>query len=79
MADKLEQLNEDISEIKVSIAKIEVHMERSIPALDQVWKNKDCIRSLKTKQSLVQWIGGTAVVAFVYNVIKVILNKPPHS
>jgi len=65
-----EQIGKDITDIKVSIAKIESYMKTSEEALKQVWDNKDNITNLKTKQGLVQWIGSSIFMGIVIYIIR---------
>ena len=65
-----EQIGKDITDIKVSIAKIESYMKTSEDALKQVWDNKDNITNLKTKQGLVQWIGSSIFMGIVIYIIR---------
>jgi hypothetical protein len=67
--------------IEVSIGKIETHMERSEPALKQVWTNKTSIERMKLIQSIIIWIGGVTGTGFIITLIKNIVTKyppPPH-
>ncbi len=60
-----EQIGNDITDIKVSIGKIESYMQNSKDALKQVWDNKDDIANLKTKQGFVMKIGGFTLLAII--------------
>ncbi len=76
------QIDIDMTDIKLSIREIETHMERSIPALEQVWKNKEAISRTKLIQSIIVWIGAITGTGFIYALIKEIIIKnhpsPPH-
>lgn len=65
-----DQMCKDISDIKVSIGKIECYMKNSKPALEQVWDNKDDITVIKTKQKLAQWIGGSAFTGIIIYIFR---------
>ena len=73
-----------LTDIKVSIGKIETHMERSVPALEQVWKNEKAILKIGTKQNVIVTIGGMVGLATITMVIRTISTyfsknpPPPH-
>jgi hypothetical protein len=47
--------------LEKTIIRIETHMERSVPALKQVWTNKDDILKLQSFHRSMKWIGGIIV------------------
>lgn len=62
------------SDLEVSIAKIETHMKRSVPALEQVWVNEKDIIRIKTKQNTMIAIGSMIGLTSATIAIKTILN-----
>lgn len=83
MAEDQTKYQVGLTDIKVGIAEIKVHMERSVPALEQVWKNKDDIRHIKTKQNLIVAIGSaiglTTIAIAIRAVFSYFMKHPPSS
>jgi hypothetical protein len=53
-------------EVMLAIKGIKVEIKEAVkPAVEQTWKNEKDITTLKTKQRLTTWIGGTIVTAFL--------------
>ena len=53
-------------EVMLAIKGIKVEIKEAVkPAVEQTWKNEKDITTLKTKQRLTTWIGGTVVTAFL--------------
>ena len=53
-------------EIMLAINSIKVQIKEAVrPAVDQTWKNEKDITTLKTKQRLTTWVGGTVITAFL--------------
>jgi hypothetical protein len=67
----------DLTDIKIDIAEIKVHIQRSVPAMEQVWKNKTAIGRMRIIQSLIVWVGGVTGTGFIYTVIREIITKHP--
>ena len=54
-------------EVMLAIKGIKVEIKEAVkPAVEQTWKNEKDITTLKTKQRLTTWIGGTIVTAFLF-------------
>jgi hypothetical protein len=54
-------------EVMLAIKGIKVEIKEAVkPAVEQTWKNEKDITTLKTKQRLTTWIGGTVVTAFLF-------------
>ena len=54
-------------EIMLAINSIKVQIKETVrPAVDQTWKNEKDITTLKTKQRLTTWIGGSIITAFLF-------------
>lgn len=70
MIPERKQVDSDIADIRVFMQKIDSYMENSTKPLKQVWDNKDDITKLKTKQGLVQWIGGTVFMGIIIYISK---------
>lgn len=67
-----------IGHLNTKVGKMDTTINLVIkPAVEQTWTNKDCIAKLKTKQSLVTWIGSTVGAGFIYTVIRQYLTKHP--
>jgi len=53
-------------EVMLAIKGIKVEIKEAVkPAVEQTWKNEKDITTLKTKQRLTTWIGGSVVTAFL--------------
>lgn len=48
MDEDRRQVDIDLTDIKLNIREIQIHMKRSVPALEQVWKNEKEILVLAT-------------------------------
>ena len=54
-------------EVMLAIKGIKVEIKEAVkPAVEQTWKNEKDITTLKTKQRLTTWIGGSIVTAFLF-------------
>ena len=54
-------------EVMLAIKGIKVEIKEAVkPAVEQTWKNEKDITTLKTKQRLTTWIGGSVVTAFLF-------------
>ncbi len=53
-------------EVMLAVNSLKVEIREAVkPAVEQTWKNEKDITTLKTKQRLTTWIGGTIVTAFL--------------
>ena len=53
-------------EVMLAVNSLKVEIREAVkPACEQTWKNEKDITTLKTKQRLTTWIGGTIVTAFL--------------
>jgi hypothetical protein len=53
-------------EVMLAVNSLKVEIREAVkPAVEQTWKNEKDITTLKTKQRLTTWIGGTVVTAFL--------------
>jgi hypothetical protein len=54
-------------EVMLAVNSLKVEIREAVkPAVEQTWKNEKDITTLKTKQRLTTWIGGTVVTAFLF-------------
>ena len=57
-----------------------IHIKEKLEAIEtvnaQVWTNKEEISTLKTKQGLVQWIGGIGFVVLIGNFVRKLFFPP---
>jgi hypothetical protein len=79
------QVDIDLTDIKVNIAEIKIHMERSVPAMEQVWQNEKDIIRIEGFQRVVKYVGGLTVVTsfaiagkMIYNFISKHPPPPMH-
>ena len=53
-------------EVMLAVNSLKVEIREAVkPAVEQTWKNEKDITTLKTKQRLTTWIGGSVVTAFL--------------
>jgi len=54
-------------EVMLAIKGIKVEIKEAVkPAVEQTWKNEKDITTLKTKQRLTTWVGGSVITAFLF-------------
>ena len=58
------------TEVCLGIKHIKEKLEDIKKVNEQVWTNRDEIATLKTKQGLVQWIGGIGFVVLIGNFVR---------
>lgn len=63
--DNRRQTDIALESIRISIVKIEGHIESSAKAQVQTWKNKDDIAALCIKQKIITWVGGALILGWI--------------